>query len=61
MPLPLLGVHSGKTTMALDGCCARSVSRSTRSAEVLGDCLGAKKARSIAWNRDMGSTSLVEG
>src|SRR6266536_2002316 len=61
MPLPLVVVHSGKTTMHLFGCSSRSVFRSVIFAPFDGYSCGFERARSIAPKSEVYSTCRVCG
>lgn len=61
MPLPLLVVHSGKTTTTLFRFCFTNVSRSTRVAPLGGVVWGWRNALIAACSSDTGWTSLFDG
>ena len=61
IPLPLVVVHSGKTTITLSGCSVTSVFRSVIFAFLRGYSCGFRSARRIAPRREMCSTCRVWG
>ena len=61
IPRPLEVVHSGRTTTAESGFSLRTVDKGTRRAPLGGITCGKRRARSMAWNREIGWTSLVSG
>jgi len=61
IPLPLVVVHSGKTTIHLCGCCSINVPRSSIFAPLGGYSCGFDKARKIAPSNEMCCTCRVCG
>ena len=61
IPRPFVVVHSGKTTTGRSGLSLSILERSTSSAEGEGCKVGGRKARSMAWKSDIGSTRRVVG